>query len=368
MGWGTFLHGLRQLATTDDRVKLVSTLRGARGKGSGTRSGAWLFRKTLMRAATGCSFMLRVRPFPVVGQILSLIQYSKAFFGLRPDVVHAAGHLFGGVPALFLPAVPLVLTLDSTDLQIRRMGLNDGRDIKGSRFERWLLCRAAEVHCTSAWAQRSVISDFGVPEDRVFVTPYFLKGPEREPVLCAINDRSEQQSIHVAFIANDLARKGAPLLYDVLENWTGPSIVVHIFSNDRALGKFNPPHCTVHGGVDNATLMRKFMPRMDLLILPSRFDQSPMVVCEAFAWGVPALVSSVGALAEMVTHDYDGVVLAQTDADALCGALTSLASDRERLVRLSYNARRTFEQRHDSLVSGKAFLQRLVRLTKSGVP
>ena len=48
----------------------------------------------------------------------------------------------------------------------------------------------------------------------------------------------------------------------------------------------------------------------DFLVVPSQwFETGPLVILEAFAAGVPVLGSRLGGIAELVTHDVDGLLV-----------------------------------------------------------
>jgi len=74
---------------------------------------------------------------------------------------------------------------------------------------------------------------------------------------------------------------------------------------------------------------------IDLLVVPSLwYENSPMVIREAFAAGVPVIASRIGALAEKVRDGVDGLHFAAGDAGDLRSKMTSLISNPDRLERL----------------------------------
>ena len=64
----------------------------------------------------------------------------------------------------------------------------------------------------------------------------------------------------------------------------------------------------------------------DVLVVPSLwYENSPLVISEAFAASVPVVASRVGALAEKVRDGVDGLLFPMGDARALASALQELA-------------------------------------------
>jgi glycosyltransferase involved in cell wall biosynthesis len=82
------------------------------------------------------------------------------------------------------------------------------------------------------------------------------------------------------------------------------------------------------------------MRRCDFVVVPSRWlETGPLVVLEAFAAGTPVLGARLGGIAELVSDDVDGVLVAPDDAPAWALTLASLANDPTRVARLRAGVR-----------------------------
>ncbi|MEZ6036993.1 MAG: glycosyltransferase family 4 protein [Planctomycetota bacterium] len=67
---------------------------------------------------------------------------------------------------------------------------------------------------------------------------------------------------------------------------------------------------------------------MDVLVVPSTwYENTPFVVLEAFAAGVPVIASDLGGLSEVVVPDRNGLLFAPGDATALQAAIERVAGD-----------------------------------------
>jgi glycosyltransferase involved in cell wall biosynthesis len=65
----------------------------------------------------------------------------------------------------------------------------------------------------------------------------------------------------------------------------------------------------------------------DIVVAPSIwYENSPLVIHEAFAAGVPVVATDLGGMAEFVQHEVNGLLFARADAD-------SLAEQMERIIR-----------------------------------
>jgi glycosyltransferase involved in cell wall biosynthesis len=67
---------------------------------------------------------------------------------------------------------------------------------------------------------------------------------------------------------------------------------------------------------------------LDALVVPSTwYENTPFVVLEAFAAGVPVIASDLGGLAEVVRHEQNGLLFRAGDAASLRAAIERLAGD-----------------------------------------
>lgn len=71
---------------------------------------------------------------------------------------------------------------------------------------------------------------------------------------------------------------------------------------------------------------------LDALIIPSLWPETgPMVLMEALAAGLPVIGARIGALAERIHHDEDGLLVPPGDAGALAAAMVTMMTDYDRL-------------------------------------
>lgn len=72
----------------------------------------------------------------------------------------------------------------------------------------------------------------------------------------------------------------------------------------------------------------------DIFVHASSFDSSPMAILESMASGLPAVVTNVGGIPELVDHERTGIVIEPNDPRALVTALLRLLQDRDLRNRL----------------------------------
>ncbi|WP_336489401.1 glycosyltransferase family 4 protein [Methylobacterium nigriterrae] len=91
------------------------------------------------------------------------------------------------------------------------------------------------------------------------------------------------------------------------------------------------------GSYERTELMRR-MTRVDCVVVPSIWwENSPMVIQEAFVCGKPVICSGIGGMAEKVRDGVDGLHFEAGNPFSLAEKLTLIAADPNVLARLSAN-------------------------------
>lgn len=74
-------------------------------------------------------------------------------------------------------------------------------------------------------------------------------------------------------------------------------------------------------------------------------EAAPVAIMEAMACGVASICSIIGGTRDMITNEYDGMLVKQKDVQDIKRAITFLISDRKRLAAIGKNARETAEEK-----------------------
>jgi glycosyltransferase involved in cell wall biosynthesis len=94
------------------------------------------------------------------------------------------------------------------------------------------------------------------------------------------------------------------------------------------------------------------MKSLDVLVVPSLTEGSPLVTLEAMAAGVPVVASAVGGIPDQIRHDKEGLLVSPGDTGALGDALLALLRDPDRAHCLGEAGRRraTSQFSHTTMV------------------
>jgi glycosyltransferase involved in cell wall biosynthesis len=238
---------------------------------------------------------------------------ESALRDVRPDAVLAPS----SIPLTFLETrLPVVyvtdqLFCDFVATYIRRPAARFTR--LGDAQEARALGIATRASYPSAWAAASAIRNYGAEPAKLAVMPWGANLPREiaeEDVVAAIAAR-RLDSCHLVFLGVDWRRKGGAALVATVDelNRTGlPTRATIIGCDPQGL----PPDLfTVHPHLDKRrpdefARFESIMLSASFLFLPSRAEAFGQVFCEAAAFGLPAIGSTVGGIPDIVREGETG--------------------------------------------------------------
>ena len=98
------------------------------------------------------------------------------------------------------------------------------------------------------------------------------------------------------------------------------------------------------GEVDRMRALAE-LARASILVLPSLWEGLPVVLLEALALGVPAVVAAVGGVGEIVDENVGGIVVADRNPQSFVDAVEKLLGDSALCQRLSKAGRARVAER-----------------------
>lgn len=220
----------------------------------------------------------------------------------------------------------------------------------GDEAEASVLAAAGAVITTSAWTRRRLLTEYGLPADRVHVAE-----PGVDPAALAPGSDAGSELLCVAAVT---PHKGHGPLTEALARvedlpWSctyagalgrDPEFAERLRRQIEAAGLAG--RIRLAGPLTGADLAAAYA-RADLVVLASRAETYGMVVTEALARGIPVLATAVGGLPETLGRAPDGslpgLLVPPGDPAALAGALRRWLGDAgvRTELRRSARARRT---------------------------
>ncbi|AEM71362.1 glycosyl transferase group 1 [Allomuricauda ruestringensis DSM 13258] len=181
-----------------------------------------------------------------------------------------------------------------------------------------------------------------VPESRMRViyngSPDFLKEERKEakedPITILMTARFSYQKDHMTLFKALQSLKDAPIQVDLVGHGDLHQEFVDLSK------KMKIDHLITFHGESND--IPSFLNKSDIFVLTSRFEGLPLSICEAMSVGVPIVASDVGGVHEMVRDGYNGYLIPKENPNHLAEKLSNLIRDKELMVELGENSRKTF--------------------------
>lgn len=254
------------------------------------------------------------------------------------------------------PGLPVLLAHDSTNLLSYRLL----RDVAPSPAAS-LMCALKSMLVTPAyrpwlgrvraflprtrWCAGSLVRDFGVDPERIFVTPAGIDLERWRPA--ARPGRRELPLL--LFVGNDFERKGGRFLLDLFATRLKGKARLRIISNDPALrGRVWPAdveHLAGLGHGDPQALVEAYR-SADIFVFPTRKEHLGMVTTEACAAGLPLVATDVGGVGEAVETGVNGLLVPyRAGAEAWAAALLRLIDDPALRAKMGAESRRMAERK-----------------------
>jgi L-malate glycosyltransferase len=257
------------------------------------------------------------------------------------DLVHA--HIYASTVAAAIATsgtgVPLVIT-EHTEASWQTW--------RARWVSRWVYRRVERIIAVSTPIRRRLIERDGVSPDLITVIPNAVLPtsetlPDASPVLPA--ELREHPLVGVIArlqpekgVANFLkaATRVTPLFPEARFIIAGDGPLRRELADlAEDLGLKSRVHFL--GFRSDASALMRFL---DILVVPSLTEGSPLVTLEAMAAGVPVVASAVGGIPDQMRHDKEGLLVSLDDTGALGDALLDLLRDPARARRLGEAGRR----------------------------
>ena len=177
-----------------------------------------------------------------------------------------------------------------------------------------------------------LLAEFGLDRSRMVYSDY---GTDLQEF--ARRRRSRRPSggpLRIGFLGSVQPVKGVHVLLQALQDLDPRSYEAFVWGNAdakpeyrRTLQRWLTPSITLAGPVEQAEVA-DVLASTDVLVVPSIWwENSPLVIHEAFAAGVPVVCSDVGGMAELVQDGVSGLHFRTADPSDLARRLQALIDD-----------------------------------------
>ncbi|MDP8230615.1 MAG: glycosyltransferase family 4 protein [Candidatus Gorgyraea atricola] len=191
-------------------------------------------------------------------------------------------------------------------------------------LQKGLYQRAAMVFTTSNNTRRSMISDYGVREERSMTVGYglpFSVFPHAE--------KKQYDRKTILFIGNNFKRKGGFTLLEAFKNVRNKikDVRLIIIGPNQVLAEVEGVEWKGH--IKDRDMIGDFLNKSSIFAMPSFCEPFGLVFLEAMSYRLPCIGSRVDAMPEIVEEGKTGFLVNAGDADDLGRKITLLLEDKK---------------------------------------
>jgi len=188
---------------------------------------------------------------------------------------------------------------------------------EGNLIEQLAIIKSKTIIVSSQWAANSVKNDYKKIESAIQIMPYganFEETPRTEEL-----NFVAPKVWKLFFVGVYWETKGGDIAYNTFKTLLDKGYGVELtILGCKPPEEFNHPKMTVvpfidKNIVDGQKQMKDIYKQQHFLILPTRFDCTPIVINEASAFGIPCLVANSGGVAGHLKNNENGFLLPYED-------------------------------------------------------
>jgi glycosyltransferase involved in cell wall biosynthesis len=320
----------------------------------------------------------RLRTVPkMVYSLDSKVRFSQLLSKEQPDIVH--GHnIYGRLTSSIVDVakkagVPMVLTLHDYKLICPSyLMLNHGVTCEKCRNHRFYNCAITRCHRDSFLASfvymaesyfnailkkyewvssflcpsefmKSKCVEMGLPEAKLKVIQNFLDYSGFEP--------KYEGGSYMLYAGKLTKEKGVMTLIKAVKGLDFPLKIVgdgEMRGEYEAFVKSNDIKNVEFLGFKSGEELKSYFRNAAFHIVPSEwYENAPMTIIEAFAYGKPVIGSAIGGIPEMIIEGETGFLFESGDHEELREKITFLASNAALITRMGDKARKRVEMEYN---------------------
>ena len=305
-----------------------------------------------------------------------LYYYSKFFLRKRYDALHSgiiaqdhalqiqnkinAGHQLvfstasSGELAELQTDIPIVHLSDATFELVHNYyegfsNLSRFSSRHAEATEQTAINKAALRIYSSDWAAASAINHYHADPSLTFVVP-FGANIDAIPEI-DVEVKQWNKVFNLLFLGVNWKRKGGDIVYATFLELKRRGIECHLtICGCTPPNPLNDPAVTVipflnKNNKEDLAAFTKLLHDSHVLFLPTRADCTPIVFCEAAAYGLPVITTDTGGVSSIVRHEETGYCLAyNAGVNEYADVIALLANDRLKYAGMALKSRQHFLQ------------------------
>ena len=217
------------------------------------------------------------------------------------------------------------------------------------KIERLALDKCGKIIVSSNWAAKSLIKDYKYSNKIVEVLP-FGANMELLPTKKVVEEKTVSQICKLLFIGVYWESKGGDIAYKCFLELLKMGIDAEL-----TICGCTPPEYVSHTKINVIPFINKnsndgmqklysIFLNHDFLILPTRFDCTPIVICEASAFGLISIIADTGGVSGHLNIGKNGYLVPYEDKGlGYATIIVEIFEDKKRFNELKKSSRKEFE-------------------------
>jgi glycosyltransferase involved in cell wall biosynthesis len=304
--------------------------------------------------------------------------FNRFLEASKSNIVHAH-NIYGGLTTSILDiaqkkGIPVVMTLHDYKLICPSYAmLNRGivcEDCNGGRFIRCLLntCHKESVTASGVYCIESYLNkwlhkydtiryficpsrfslkkhaDHGIKRDRLLHIPNFVNCAEHKP--------GQKEGKYALFVGRISKEKGILTLLNAAEYMNVPVRIVGegpLKAEYEYIIKNKKMNHVIFEGYKTGDDLKRLYENAAFLVLPSEcYENAPMTILEAYAFGKPVIGARMGGIPEMIDNEKTGILFDMGNTEQLAECIKNLWMNKSVRQQMGHNAREKAEREYSS--------------------
>lgn len=266
-------------------------------------------------------------------------------------------------------SIPIVSAGDCSTLQLinyypTMVKVSDLSKWEITRVESKAMKRNSLAVFSSEWATTFVQRNYKI--NKVFTIPF---GSNNQASIPQIEKQAPtKRRCNLLFVGVDWKRKGGNVVLEIHEKLLGKGIESRL----TIIGSVIPKECIIPKSVrviesidkdtfEGENLFNTIFQESDFFILPTLADCTPLVIAEAFSFGIPVLATRTGGIPSMVIENETGFLFVEYDTKGYVNTIESLCKDSVQYYTLSQKCKKF----HCDVLNWQSWALRLKQLVSS---
>ncbi len=239
---------------------------------------------------------------------------------------------------------------------------------ESAQLEVQAIAKATTCVYSSEWAARHVIEHYGKDPDQVFVVK-FGANVDALPHEGAFPSKKMTPVFNLLFLGVDWQRKGGDIAFEAFSILLDRGYQVHLTICGCAPDITHPkvqiiPFLDKNKREDRIAFDR-LLHSSHLLFVPTRADCTPVVFCEACAYGLPICTTDTGGVTALVENGMNGYALPESaGAEVYADKIAELIDNPGLYKRLSGASRTAYEREFNWETWGKKMKDILLKTVR----